>query len=204
VIGSGTGGTAYASGVNPVTERIRVVEIVEPVFSVMRQFARNADGGGVDELFRDPRFERVVADARHVLFTEPQRYDVIESDPIFPHTSHAGMLYSIEFFRQMRNQLREGGICVQWAATDRTVASFVSVFPYVVRLGFVLLGSNQPIPLSAEPLRTPPRGGGALFSGRELGPTALLGLHDSNANKGLDAERSARGSGRQHRSVPKG
>jgi spermidine synthase len=175
VIGNGTGGTPYASGVNPLTKHIRVVEIVEPVFSVMRQFVRKADARVVDELFRDPRFERVVADARHVLFTESQRYDVIEADAIFPHASHAGMLYSVEFFRQERNQLREGGICVQWAATDRTVASFVSVFPYVVRLGFVLLGSNQPIPLSAETLAERLRGeAGAYLAAANWDPQNFL------------------------------
>jgi spermidine synthase len=150
VIGHGTGGTPYASGVNPTTERIRVVEIVAPVFSVMRQFARERGGTIVDQLFRDPRVERSVADARHVLFTDPRRYDVIQADAIYPWTSHGGLLYSVEFFRQVRERLREGGICVQWAPTDRTVAGFLSVFPHVVRVNDVLLGSDRPIPFALE------------------------------------------------------
>jgi spermidine synthase len=150
VIGHGTGGTPYASGVNPTTERIRVVEIVEPVFSVMRHFARESEGTIVGSLFSDPRFERSVADARHVLFTDARRYDVVQADAIYPWSSHGGLLYSVEFFRQVRERLREGGICVQWAATERTVASFLSVFPHVVRVNDALLGSDRPIAFALE------------------------------------------------------
>jgi spermidine synthase len=161
VIGHGTGGTPYASGVNPTTERIRVVEIVAPVFSVMRQFAHESGGTVVDEIFRDPRFELSVADARHVLFTDPRRYDVIQADAIYPWSSQSGLLYSVEFFRKVRERLREGGICVQWAPTDRTLASFLSVFPHVVRVNDALLGSDRPIPFAldavAERLRGPAR-----------------------------------------------
>jgi predicted membrane-bound spermidine synthase len=161
VIGHGTGGTPYASGVNPTTERIRVIEIVGPVFSVMRRFAQGTSGTIVDKVFSDPRFERTVADARHVLFTDPRRYDVIQADAIYPWSSHGGLLYSVEFFRQVRERLREGGICVQWAPTERTVASFLAVFPHVVRVNDVLLGSTRPIPFTlpavAERLRGPAR-----------------------------------------------
>ena len=161
VIGHGTGGTPYASGVNGRTERIRVIEIVGPVFSIMRRFAQNTSGTIVDKLLSDPRVERTVADARHVLFTDSRRYDVIQADAIYPWSSHAGLLYSVEFFRQVRERLREGGICVQWAPTDRTVSSFLAVFPHVVRVNDVLLGSARPIPFTlqsvAERLRGPAR-----------------------------------------------
>lgn len=150
VIGHGTGGTPYASGVNPMTEHIRVVEIVEPVFSVMRRFARASEGSTVARLFSDLRIERSVADARHLLFTDARRYDVIQADAIYPWSSHGGLLYSVEFFRQVRERLREGGIFVQWAPTQRTAATFLTVFPYVVRVNDALLGSDRPIPFSLE------------------------------------------------------
>jgi spermidine synthase len=103
VIGHGTGGTPYASGVNPTTERIRVIEIVGPVFSLMRRFAQNTSGTIVDKLFSDPRIERTVADARHVLFTDPRRYDVIQADAIYPWSSHGGLLYSVSVFGKCAN-----------------------------------------------------------------------------------------------------
>jgi spermidine synthase len=36
VVGHGTGGTVYGAGANPAIERMRVVEIVAPIYEVMR------------------------------------------------------------------------------------------------------------------------------------------------------------------------
>lgn len=152
VIGHGSGGTVYASGVNPITQQIRVVEIVEPVLSVMGQFASVVDSEPVKALFADARIERIVADGRHVLFTDPRRYDVIQADAILPRSSHSGLLYSVEFFRQVRARLNNGGICVQWAPTARTVSTFLKVFPYAVQVNSVLIGSDRPIPFDIETL----------------------------------------------------
>ena len=62
------------------------------------------------------------------------------------------MLYSTEYFSEVRSHLEDGGICVQWAPTKRTVASFLQVFPYVVLVNDVLLGSDRPIPFSINDL----------------------------------------------------
>jgi hypothetical protein len=57
---------------------------------------------------------------------------------------HSGLLYSVEFFRQVRARLHNGGIYVQWRAhTERAVASSLAVFPHVVRTNDVLLGSDR-------------------------------------------------------------
>jgi spermidine synthase len=168
VIGNGTGGTPFASGINPETQRIRVVEIVRPVFTVLGALARSSENDPaitpIRTLMSDARIERTVADARHVLLVEQRRYDVIQVDAIYPTSSQAGLLYSAEFFRQIRARLKEGGVSVQWAPTERTVATFLSVFPYVAQIDFLapgsdgpvpittLLGSKQPIPLSQEEL----------------------------------------------------
>ncbi|HVL59210.1 MAG TPA: fused MFS/spermidine synthase [Burkholderiaceae bacterium] len=141
VIGHGTGGTPYAAAISPVTEKVRVVEIVESVYNVLRKHAATRPVPA----FADGRVERVVGDGRHALFVGKERYDVIEADAIYPHSSHSGLLYSVEFFRQVRARLKPGGIYVQWVPTERTLASFLAVFPHVVRIGDVLLGSDQPI-----------------------------------------------------------
>ena len=39
---------------------------------------------------------------------------------------------------------------MQWTPTERTLASFLSVFPHVVRVNDALLGSNRPIPFALE------------------------------------------------------
>jgi spermidine synthase len=150
LIGNGSGGTPYAAGINPRTKRIRIIELIQPVFSVMERFAGTSESLALKGLLTDQRIERIVADGRHYLYTDESLYDVIQADAIYPSSSHAGLLYSIEFFREVRAHLKETGIYVQWAATDRTVASFLSVFPYVIQLNEVLLGSNQPIPYSRD------------------------------------------------------
>ncbi|HXE26973.1 MAG TPA: fused MFS/spermidine synthase [Stellaceae bacterium] len=152
IIGQGSGGTPYASGVNPATHHVKIVEIVSPVFTIMQKFDQDVPRSAVNAFLRDPRFERELGDARHELLIDPQRYDVIEADAIPPDASHSGMLYSTEYFREVRSHLDDGGICVQWAPTQRTVASFLQIFPYVVLVNGVLLGSDKPIPFSVEDL----------------------------------------------------
>jgi spermidine synthase len=150
VIGSGTGGTPYAAGLNPATEKVKVIEIVAPVIETLKTY--NAGGGksGVDALLSSKRFDVTVADGRHSLALDPVRYDVIEADAILPKTALSGLLNSREFFEQVRAKLAPGGIYVQWAPTERSVATFRSVFPYVTLVHPALLGSDRPIPYSRE------------------------------------------------------
>lgn len=150
VIGSGTGGTPYAAGLNPATERVRVIEIVSPVIATLRDYVDKGGRSGVDNLLRNPKFEIVIADGRHALALDATRYDVIEADAILPKSAFSGLLNSQEFLRQVLAKLTPGGIYVQWAPTERSIETFRSVFPYVTRIDPVLLGSNQPIVLSRE------------------------------------------------------
>jgi spermidine synthase len=80
------------------------------------------------------------------MFLSGRVYDVIEADAILPHTAFSGLLYSREYFRKVRDHLAPGGIAVQWAPTERTIATFRTVFPHVVYAAPALLGSLQPIP----------------------------------------------------------
>jgi spermidine synthase len=150
VIGSGTGGTPYAAGLHPATDRVRVIEIVAPVIKTLEHYAAAGGRSGVDQLLRNPKFEVVVADGRHSLALDPTKYDVIEADAILPKTGLSGLLNSQEFFRQVQSKLAAGGIYVQWAPTERTIETFRSVFPYVTMVHPALLGSDQPIPYDRE------------------------------------------------------
>ncbi len=150
VIGSGTGGTPYAAGLHPGTDRVRVIEIVAPVIDTLRRYLGDKGKSGVDGLLGNPKFEVVIADGRHSLALDPTKYDVIEADAILPKTGLSGLLNSQEFFRQVQSKLAPGGIYVQWAPTERTVETFRSVFPYVTMVHPALLGSDQPIPYDRE------------------------------------------------------
>jgi spermidine synthase len=146
VIGSGTGGTPYAAGLHPGTEKVRVIEIVAPVIETLQRYLGRNGRSGVDGLLTNPKFEIVVADGRHSLALDPTRYDVIEADAILPKTALSGLLNSQEFFRQVKSKLAPGGIYVQWAPTERSIETFRSVFPYVTMMHPAMLGSDQPIP----------------------------------------------------------
>ncbi len=150
VIGSGTGGTPYAAGLHPGTERVRVIEIVAPVIDTLRRYLHAKGQSGVDSLLTNPKFEVVIADGRHSLALDPTKYDVIEADAILPKTGLSGLLNSQEFFRQVKSKLAPGGIYVQWAPTERTVETFRSVFPYVTMVHPALLGSDRPIPYARD------------------------------------------------------
>jgi spermidine synthase len=152
VIGSGTGGTPYAAGLNPATEAVRVIEIVKPVIDTLQHYVGRDGKSGVESLLRNPKFEIVVADGRHRLAHDPARYDVIEADAIYPKAALSGLLNSQEFFRQVRDKLAPGGIYVQWAPTERTIETFRSVFPYVTMMQPALLGSDRPIPIDRDKL----------------------------------------------------
>lgn len=150
VIGSGTGGTPYAAGLHPATEKVRVIEIVEPVIRTLEYYDHGGGGSGVGQLLRNRKFEIVVADGRHTLALDAIKYDVIEADAILPKTGLSGLLNSQEFFRQVQSKLAPGGIYVQWAPTERTIETFRSVFPYVTMVHPALLGSDRPIPYDRE------------------------------------------------------
>lgn len=150
VIGSGTGGTPYAAGLHPQTDRVRVIEIVAPVIDTLRRYRDAGGRSGVDGLLAHPKFEIAVADGRHALALDSGKYDVIEADAILPKTALSGLLNSQEFFRQVRAKLAPGGLYVQWAPTERTVETFRSVFPYVTMVHPALLGSDRPIPYDRQ------------------------------------------------------
>jgi spermidine synthase len=150
VVGLGSGGTAYAAGANPGIERLRIIEILAPMYGVMGEFGTLGGKTGVNGPLDDPRYRRDVGDARHALFTDPERYDFVEADPLSPHDSYSGLLYSVEYFRQILERLKPGGLCVQWAPMPRIHNSFLAVFPHVVQLGDWMIGSAEPIHFNVE------------------------------------------------------
>jgi hypothetical protein len=154
LIGVGSGGTPYAATVSPQTERIRAVELVQPVLDALREVGARYPDSAIGAMLRDPRLSMEYADGRRLLARETRRYDVIQADAILPEASHSGLLYSAEFLEQVRARLAPGGLYVQWAPSARSVETFAAVFPYALLLlpGQALIGSNDPIPFDAERL----------------------------------------------------
>ena len=149
VIGYGGGGSVWAASSNPATERLHVVEIVEPVVGVIHDYAE-AKAGSVPNALLDPRVDMTIADGRHQLLISLEEYDVIVAEAIVPESAHSGLLFSVEFFHELREHLKPGGIVVEWAPTQRTVNTFRHAFPYVTRTGNALIGSLEPVEFSLE------------------------------------------------------
>jgi spermidine synthase len=86
----------------------------------------------------DRRTRMVYDDARHYIYTTPEKFDVITTDPIHPWVKGTSVLYSKEYYELCKRRLNPGGVVAQWLPiydsdpeTIRTeLATFFSVFPY--------------------------------------------------------------------------
>ena len=160
-VGVGSGATPWGALVSPAVRELRAVELIGPVLSVLREVGAARPEGAVAALWADPRVRLEYGDGRRALSRGTERYDVIEADAVRPETSHSGMLYSREFMRQVRHRLAPGGLYVQWAPTERVVATFTSVFEHalLVKPVNIVVGSDRPIAFDpvtfAERLRDP-------------------------------------------------
>jgi len=109
IIGFGSGMTASAVARYRDVQRIDCVEI-EP--AVIRA-APYLDPLNRDVL-KDPRLHVVVDDARNFLFTSPDQYDLIVSEPSNPWIAGVATLFTEEFYGQVHSHLAPGGMMVQW------------------------------------------------------------------------------------------
>jgi predicted membrane-bound spermidine synthase len=152
VIGIASTGTPYSIGVNPALQQITAVEIVGAQLSVLTAYAATPRGQAVKALLNDPRYQIIIGDGRRELALSQQKFDLIEADPIYPWKSRSGLLFSREFYELASGHLAPDGIMTQWLPKKRALAAFLSVFPYVVRLGDVTMGSHSPIPFDQSKL----------------------------------------------------
>ncbi|MFO7769694.1 MAG: fused MFS/spermidine synthase [bacterium] len=153
VVGLGSGQSAGHLLRYPV-ERVEVIEISPGVVEASR-FFDHINGRPLE----DPRTELVTQDAKTYLLNRPEaRYDLILSEPSNPWIAGMGGLFSLEYFRALRDRLGPGGVAAQWIhtyeQTDETLTSvlvtFGEVFPYVTvwgtsRSDLLLVGSTRPV-----------------------------------------------------------
>lgn len=148
VIGLGSGDTVWAAACRSATERVTVFEISSPQPRILRRLAsQQPQLTGLGTLLRDPRVTIRLQDGRQALAAEPELYDLIEADAIWPEGAYSGNLYSLEFFSACARRLRPGGLMCTWSPTKRVRATFLAAFPHVLEAGggIVLLGSRQPL-----------------------------------------------------------
>jgi spermidine synthase len=152
VIGLGTGSTAGWLGQVRSMERVDVVELEPAVRRVARDFA--AVNGGC---MSNPKVRIHINDAREVLLTTPERYDIIFSEPSNPYRAGIASLYTSEFYEAAAARLNRDGLFIQWVQayeidteTIRTIYSTItSVFKQVdtwrtTPSDLILIASREP------------------------------------------------------------
>jgi hypothetical protein len=153
IIGRGSGDTLFSAASRIETKSIICVEIIGAELETLRLHAEESGYAGVRALLEDGRIQHVTGDGRRYLMTTGRRFDIIEADALRPTSAHSGNLYSEEYFRLLLSRLKPGGFAVTWAPTDRVSNTFASVFPHVLVLPHILIGSSQPVPWDADTLR---------------------------------------------------
>jgi spermidine synthase len=132
VIGLGTGVTAATTGLFEEVESIDVVELEPAVVEAAAYFER--ENGGI---LSDPRVRLHLDDGRSFFESRRGRYDVIISEPSNPWIHGVSNLYTVEFFRGVRENLAPGGLFGLWVQAHmislesyRLIArTFMEVFP---------------------------------------------------------------------------
>jgi spermidine synthase len=162
VIGLGTGSSAGWLGAIPSMERVDVVELEPLVIDV----ARACEAVNHDAI-HNPKVRVTIGDAREILLTGRDRYDVIASEPSNPFRAGIASLFTVEYYRAASARLTDAGVFAQWvqayeidAPTLRTIyATMASVFPQIETWqtsygDLLLLGTKRPIGFNAAALRT--------------------------------------------------
>jgi spermidine synthase len=150
VIGLGTGSTAGWLASIPSVRRVDVAEL-EPVVVRVAQACASAN----NDVLRNPKVRLSIGDARELLLTSRQRYDVIFSEPSNPYRAGIASLFTREFYASCASRLTEDGLFLQWvqaysvdATTVRVIFATISdVFPAVetwqTATGDLLLVASQ-------------------------------------------------------------
>jgi spermidine synthase len=145
VIGLGSGDTAYSVAGWPETERIACIEIIRPQRETLEVLNPVRGDPGLRGLLADRRITHVFGDGRSHLLRGGRLYDIIEADALRPRSAYAGNLYSVEYFMLLRDRLKPGGLAATWVPTPRVRAAFLKVFPHVMEMSDIFIGSTRPI-----------------------------------------------------------
>ena len=155
----GYGGGVVIEGVPPSVQTVDVIELEPRVIAANRatQALRKRNP------LRDVRVNIISNDARGALSLTSRKYDAIVSQPSHPWTAGASHLYTLEFMRQARAHLNDGGVFVQWmnvsfvdesllrSLTATLLATFENVRIYRPDPNtLVFLGSSAPLEVEAS------------------------------------------------------
>ncbi|VAW77716.1 hypothetical protein MNBD_GAMMA13-1226, partial [hydrothermal vent metagenome] len=184
IVGFGGGITTRAL-TQTALESIRVVELEPAVIAAGRAIV-----DGEISALKDPRVSLEFNDARNTLLTDPQRYDIIVSQPSHPWLARASMVFTRDFFALAKSRLNPSGVYGQWVNLfhmDSTTLkslfkAFYQVFPEGVTFGnlasgdFLLFGTRQALYFDLAQIDA---------RMQEPGIDSILSAHKINSSKDL-------------------
>jgi spermidine synthase len=109
IVGFGSGMTVSAIARYPDIERIDCAEI-EPAVIEAAPYLEKLNRG----VLRDPRVHLLMDDARNLLLTSREQYDLIISEPSNPWIAGIATLFTDEYYAAARKHLTPGGRFIQW------------------------------------------------------------------------------------------
>ena len=130
-LGLGTGTTMGVSKHYPV-KKIVGVEIVPEIGELLPWFSEHQQ-----QVLEDPRVQIHTADARRFVVASKEPYDLIIADLFHPARDGAGLLFTVEHFYHLKDQLTDQGMLAQWLPLHQfdqknlktVIRSFLEVFP---------------------------------------------------------------------------
>jgi spermidine synthase len=134
VIGLGTGSSAGWLASIPSMEHVDVVEL-EPLILEVARACQPVN----QNVLENPKVRITIGDAREMLLTTRDRYDIVASEPSNPFRAGIASLFTVEYYRAAADRLTDDGVFSQWvqgyeidAPTLRTIyATLGAVFPQV-------------------------------------------------------------------------
>jgi spermidine synthase len=161
VVGLGTGSTAGWLAAVPTMEQVDAIELEPVVLHVAEECApvnQNA--------MQNPKLHITIGDARELLLTTREKYDIVVSEPSNPYRAGVAGLFTREYYQSVDRCLNPGGMFFQWVQAydidDRTIQIFYrslgSVFDNIESWqteggDLLLLASHQSVSFEAEALR---------------------------------------------------
>jgi spermidine synthase len=129
----GGGIAAGATTCLPEVKSLTVVDLESSVVEGAGLLAKENNG-----LLQNPKLHVVIDDGRNYIMTAHRRWPVIITDSTHPKTADSWVLYTQEFYRQVRDHLTDDGVFVQWvprhglsiAEYKIILRTFQSVFPH--------------------------------------------------------------------------
>ena len=157
----GVGVTADAFVRDRQLKHLDIADISKEVFDLADSYS----GAGYSNPLRDPRVTTFVQDGRFFLQSSPKRYDIITGEP--PPLKLLGTvnLYTEQFFRLIKDRLKEGGVVSYWLPlyqmtlgdAKSILRAFYNVFPDASLwatddLEWIMIGIKPPLSRPNEEL----------------------------------------------------